>query len=173
MLNQVAVTMRRAHRAMVLRHPNALDCQVWRRAVTRTVGAEAGTLGGLPTLGGIAVMDSDDEVQAEYELLGTGKVLFTGMYAGSQLSDRRDAAMPDADASLALIEPDDCAAGWEPKDGDLVMGMPGAGVVITWEVTSVMNTVNIPPYVPKYELSPQGDLLWIPGVSAAVEDRER
>lgn len=165
MLNQVAETMRRANRAMVLRHPNALDCQVWRRKVTRTAGAEAGTIGGLPTLGGLTVMDSDDEPEADYELLGEGRVLFAGTYQPTALSDRRDVAMPDdQQPGIALIEPVECGA-FEPKDGDLVMGMPGAGIVVTWEVTGVLNTVNIPPYVPKYELMPQEDLLWIPGVS--------
>ena len=161
MLNQVPNGMRVAQRGVVLRHPNAMDCQVWRRRVTRTDGAD-GELGGLPTLGGIGVTDSEDEPESDYELLGSGKVLFTGGYEGSVLQDNKDSA--EGITGIALIEPLE-AGSFTPKDSDLVMAMPGGGVVIPYEVTNVLNTVNIPPYVAKYELSPQGDLLFVPGVA--------
>lgn len=160
MLNQVSNGMRVAQRGVVMRHPNAMDCQVWRRRVNRTEGAN-GELGGLPTLGGIGVTDSEDEPESDYELLGSGKVLFTGRYEGSTMQDNKESA--EATTGVALIEPLEIDA-FTPKDSDLVMAMPGGGVVIPYEVTNVLNTVNIPPYVAKYELSPQGDLLFAPGV---------
>lgn len=156
MLTAVPNALRIAARAMVTRHPNAFEAQVMRRNVTRTAGAEAGEAGGLPTLGGLAVMDPEDEAEVEYSLLGTARVLFTTMYEPSTMADNRESPEAAANA-LALIEPD-LPGAFEPKDGDLVMLMPGAGVVIPYEVTNVLNQVNIPPYVPKYELSAQGDL---------------
>lgn len=164
MLNRVPEAARIANRAMVTRHPNAMVCQVWRKSVTRTLGAGATLVGGLPTLGGLAVLDQEDEAEVEYTLIGTGKVLFAGVYEGTTLNDSRDAAEGMATA-LASIEPD-VAGAFEPKDSDLIMAEPGGGIVIPYEVTRVINAVNIPPYVPKYELSAQGDLMSPPGLAA-------
>lgn len=155
MLNQVPNGMRVAQRGVVLRHPNAFDCQVWRKRTNRVHGAD-GELGGIPTLGGIGVTDTEDEAEFGYELLGEGKALFTGRYEGTTMQDNKESA--ESVTGVALIEPVEVDA-FTPKDGDLVMLLPGAGVVIPYEVTNVLNTVNIPPYVAKYELSPQGNLL--------------
>lgn len=156
MLNNVAIAVRRSSRTVTLRHPNAIDATVLRRRVTRTAGAEGGTMGGLPTLGGLGVMDPEDEAEVDYEPLGPAKVLFTQPYEGTTMADRRDA--PEAMAtSLALIEP--ITEGlFDIRDGDLVMLNPGGGVTIPYEVTNVLNQVNIPPYTPRYELSAQGVL---------------
>ena len=171
MLNQVPAAFRIAARAMVTRHPNAMECQVWRKTVTRTAGAESGQEGGLPTLGGLAVLKADDEAELDYVLLGNGHVLFAGVYEGTSLSDARDNAEAEPSAiANALIEPETAGA-FEPKTSDLVMVMPGAGVVLTYEVTKVLNTINIPPYMPKYELSSQGDLMFVPGVAASQAAR--
>jgi hypothetical protein len=163
MLNAVAVAMRTANRATVLRHPNSIDAQVWRRQVVRTAGAEAGSIGGLPTLGGAMVMDSEDEDDVEFEKIGDAKVLFTENYQGTTLADNR-ASAEATEVRLALIEPVEKDA-FEPKDGDLVYLLPGADVVIPMEVTKVLSMVEIPPYVVKYELSAQGDLLFEPGLA--------
>lgn len=164
MLNQVPQALRAANRTMVLRHPNSMPCQVWRKVVTRTLGAGPDLVGGIPTLGGMAVLDPEDEAQVDYTMIGAGMVLFAGVYEGTKLSDARDA--PEAMATaLAMIEPDEAGA-FEPKDSDLIMAMPGGGVVIPYEVTNVVNAVNIPPYVPKYELSAQGDLMFAAGLAA-------
>jgi hypothetical protein len=161
--------MRLAARSMVLRHPNAFDCQVWRRVVQRTEGAESGSAGGLPTLGGLTVMDPDDEPESDYSLMGEGKTLFTGNYEQSPMTDNRDSPMA-AGVGEALVEAV-TPGEFELKKRDLVMVMPGAGVVITYECTDVLNTVNIPPYLPKYELSAQGDLMFVPGVADSQASR--
>lgn len=156
MLTQVPNAQRIAARAMVTRHPNAFECQVWRKVVLRAEGGD--TVGGLPTLGGMGTTDAEDEPNFTYELLGDGFCLFTGTYPGTTLTDRRDSAEPQT--GEALIEPEEVDA-WAPKDGDLVALMPGGGVVVTYEVTKVLNVTLIPPYVARYELSPQGDLTFI------------
>lgn len=164
MLNEVPTALRKAARQMVTRHPNAIDCTVYRKTVTRTAGTEAGTIGGLPTLGGMAVLDNEDEAEVNFVPLGDGKVLFAGVYEGTKMNDRRDAADQQA-SSEALFEPETLGA-FELKDSDLVMVMPGAGVVIPYEVVEVKNTVNIPPYLPKYMLAPQGDLMFDADIAA-------
>jgi hypothetical protein len=170
MLTQVPNGLRQANRIMVLRHPNAVDALVFRRSVTRTAGAGAGNAGGLPTLGGLTVMDSEDEPEVSYIELGQAKVLFTGAYERQTINDRRDA--PEA-APLgeALIEPTSAPAAFDIRDGDMVHVLPGLGTVIPFEVTNVINTVNIPPYVPRYELSAQGDLLFVPPFAASQAAR--
>jgi hypothetical protein len=169
MLTQVPQALRVAARAMVTRHRNAFDAQVFRRTVTRTAGAESGQGGGRPTLGGLAVMDPEDEAEVDYVPLGNAKVLFTGQYEDTTLSSRRDFAEQMA-TSTALIEPDTQGA-FEPKNGDLVMLFPGGGVVVPYEVTGITATVNIPPYVPRYELSAQGDLMFADVVAQSQAGR--
>lgn len=164
MLNQVPTAIRTAARNVTLRHPNAMDCHIYRRSVVRTAGAEDGASpSGAPTLGGAGVMDTEDENEVDYTDLGAGRILFGGVYVPTDLSDRRDAA--EGAVGEAQIEPIEAGA-FECKDGDLVMVMPGGGVVLTYEVTKILNTVNIPPYVPKYEVTPQGDLMFVPEVAA-------
>jgi hypothetical protein len=168
-LNNVAIAVRRSNRIVVLRHPNAIDASVLRRRVVRTAAAEGGDMGGLPTLGGIGVMDAEDEPEVEYDSLGPAKVLFTEQYQPTTMADRRDApeAMPTAQA---LIEP--ITEGlFDIKDGDLVMLNPGAGVTIPYEVTNVINAVNIPPYAQRYELSAQGVLAFDGEIAGELASR--
>ncbi len=162
MLTQVPTAMRRANRAVVLRHRNTFAALVMRRSVTRTFGAEDGMLGGLPTLGGGSVLAADDEPQVDYKRLGPARVLFTTAYEPTTMNDRRDASDQQPTA-LALIEPE-VEGAFDIKDGDLVMLMPGAGVVVPYEVTNVISQVNIPPYVIRYELSAQGEMAFDPDV---------
>lgn len=169
MLTNVPTQLRVAARQMVMRHPNSMDCAVYRKVVMRTAGAGAGDVGGLPTMGGMAVLDNEDEPQVDYVPLGEGKLLFGGIYERTKLMDRRDAADQQA-SSEALVEPLILGA-FEVKDSDLVMAMPGGGVVIPYEVVEVLNTVNIPPFLPKYMLAPQGDLLFDPDIAELQDDR--
>ena len=92
MLTLVPTAQRLAARQMVMRHGNSMDATVYRKVAQRTTGAGAGPLGGLPSLGGMAVLDNEDEPQVDFQPLGTGKLLFTGVYEKTQLNDARDAA---------------------------------------------------------------------------------
>jgi hypothetical protein len=44
-------------------------------------------------------------------------------------------------------------------------------VVLPYEITAVQSVGHIPPYVPKYELTPQGDLMADPDIAAAMAAR--
>jgi hypothetical protein len=163
MLNRIPQSMRNAARLVVIRHPNAVDCQVWRKRVTRVVGAEAGELGGLPTLGGMGVLDPEDEAQVDYDLLGDAKLLFAEPYTATKFNDQRDAAEARGETD-ALVESVTDGL-FEVKDSDLVMVMPGAGVVVPYEVVNIVSTVDIPPYVPKVRLAAQGVMDFPPGMT--------
>jgi hypothetical protein len=171
MLNNVALSLRRANRNVTLRHPNAIPCQLYRRQVTRTDGLAAGTMGGAPTLGGLGMLDSDDEPEVEYTLLGDAKVLMLGMMQPGGMSDARDTTEDEFETTReASIEPITESA-FEPKDADLVCVFPGGGIVVTYEVTKILATVHIPPYLAKVQMQAQGDLPFDPEIAAQLAAR--
>ena len=170
MLNRVPEAMRVANRAMVTRHQNSIDGQLYRRELTRTFGTEAGNVGEIPTLGGLTVMERGDEAEFDYTLLGDCKVLFITEYEGTEFTNNLDS--PESMAvGMALIEPV-VAGAFQPILKDLVMLMPGGGVVIPYQVTNMLSQVNVPPYVPKFELSQQGDINFVEAVRASQAERE-
>ena len=67
MLTNVPSAVNRMARNVVINHPNTWECQVFRKRVTRTDGAP---VGGLPTMGGLGVLDSEDEESIDYDHLG-------------------------------------------------------------------------------------------------------
>ena len=156
MLNRIPEGMRRAARTVAMNNPSAIECQVYRKIITRTEGAEAGEFGGQPTLGGLGVLTNEEEEEVDYHPIGDAKVLFVEQYQPTKLHDTRDSSDARAESD-ALIVPV-VENSFDLKDGDLVMVMPGAGIVIPYEVISVVSTVEIPPYVPKVRLAAQGDL---------------
>lgn len=168
MLNQVPLSMRAAARNMVLRHPNAIDCTVMRRRVTRTSEAQAGMAGGELSLGGIGTLGADDEAEVDYDEIGEARVLFAGVRPPTSMTDAGDASEAEASTPMeALVEPVTEGA-FNCKDADLLMLMPGAGVVITFEVLKQIAQVHIPPYVAKFEIQAQMDMTHIPSVAAAM-----
>lgn len=160
MLNNVPTQMRRSGRLVTLKHPNSMDCTVWRKTVTRP--ADTGTMGGLPNVGGMGLLDGEDEADYDYEELGDAKIVFTGIYTGE------GANWNDADTGLnypappqeALIE---CVL--DPSDPnyftvekpDRITVEPGGGIILPFEVLGESSAVNIPPYVRKYILAARSD----------------
>lgn len=163
MLNNVPTQVNRSTRLVTLRHPNAMDCAVFKKVVNRLpdTAPPDDEMGGLPTIGGLGVLNSDDEADFTYELRGEAKVLFTGIFQyeqGNTLDD--DTGLNYREPSEACIE---CLV--DPSDpdyfiadkNDLVTVMPGAGIVMTYEVVAVSGNIQIPPYVRKYALEARQD----------------
>lgn len=169
MLNNVPITVNRLARQVTLRHPNAMDCLVFRKVVLRQ---STDSVAGLPTIGGIGVLDSEDEADYEFQLLGedpqnpapepNARIVFVGQYLamGSNVTDD-DASITYAEAPMeALVE---CAL--DPGDplffvvdkNDVVNVLPGAGIVIPYQVVGVTSPGNIPPYSRKLLLQPRAD----------------
>ncbi|NDY89724.1 hypothetical protein [Ideonella livida] len=179
-LSPVAASLQLSARMITLNHPAAMDCQVYRKSVSRTAHTDAPgeTIGGLPLLGGVPVLSDEDEADVDWDPVLPedqihAKCLLLGGYSGSSMLDNGQG--PDAPAlQEARIEP--LAAPGSPgyfelSKGDLIMVMPGGGVVFTFAVQDFSNTLMLPPYVPKVILAAQGDLTYIPSVSAAVDNR--
>lgn len=173
MLNIVPSTINASRRLVVLNHPNSFDAELWRKKVTRTELAGTApndTLGGLPTLGGLGVLTSEDEAEVDYEQIGDVKVLFGGIYQGSAEFDTDDGLVPEQlkEAQIeCILQPTDPLF-VTPDKNDLVMVTPGGGIVLPFEVMGETGTVNIPPYTRKYILNARDDLAYIPGISAEM-----
>ena len=159
MLNNVPTQINRSSRLVTLRHPNSMDCTIYRTVVKRT---DTGTMGGMPTLGGLGVLDSEDEADYEYQEVGDAKIVFTGQFQtqGNNWSETDDyligSEMPLEALIECVLEPSDPAF-FIPANRDMVMVMPGAGIVIPYEIMGESGNVNIPPYTKKYALSPRAD----------------
>lgn len=171
MLTAVPLSVNANTRLVVLRHPNSMPCTVLRKKVVRveTQGDadpdaydpdSASVAGGMPTLGGMGVLRSEDESDFEYELRGEAKCLFLGPFVPNDLNERDDAVLQqDAQEAQveALVDPGDPSY-FVTDTTDLVLITPGLGVVLAYEVGTVTGLTHIPPYVRKLVLNPQGDL---------------
>jgi len=171
MLTSVANGIRIANRNFVLRHPNGFDALVFRRTVTRTYGAAAGSMGGMPTLGGIGVLDADEEPEISYDPLGDARVVFTGVREPSGMSDTRDVSNTPMDMPREVLFEPVVSGAIEPKDGDLLCILPGAGIVFTYEVTDILAQIHIPPYVMRLQVQAQGDQAFSPQIAAMLAAR--
>lgn len=157
MLNNVPLAIRRSVRAVTLNHPNRMTCTVYRKVITRTA---PDTLGGLPTLGGLGVLEDDDEADFEYQSLGDGVVVMLQVYQGGFRSDDNSLLdNPNTPQQETLLEPliDD---GFTPKKHDLVSIVIG-DAVLPYEITDITGTVNIPPFTQKYVLQLRDELVYV------------
>jgi hypothetical protein len=141
-----------------------MECTVWRMQVLRTevdpaTGQPSSAMGS-PTLGGLGVLRSEDEVEYEYVELGEGKCMFCGQYQPNDMNER-DSALIQANAQEAQVEAlaNPGAPGYFVADtNDIVMLHVGLGVVMVFEVATITGSVNIPPYNRKLVLNPRDDL---------------
>ena len=159
MLNNVPTQINKAARLVTLRHPNAMDCTVYRKTVNRTAATSSA---GMPTIGGLGVLDSEDEADYTYQEIGDAKIVFTGQFQtqGNNWNEG-DTQLNYPDAPVeALIEcvldPSDPAF-FVADSKDMVMVMPGAGIALAYEVASTTGQVNIPPFTRKYMVTPRSD----------------
>lgn len=158
MLHKVPEAIRRASRIVTLRHPNSMNCTIWRKRLLRD--DTSGTLGGMPNIGGVGVLDSEDEADFEYEPVGDAKIVFSGIWQGSgaNWNDADTGVMYSADAPLeALIEFVDSSCGQEVQKNDRISIEPGSGIVLIYAVIGENSSVAIPPYVRKFILAERSD----------------
>lgn len=162
MLNNVPAAVNRMARNVVINHPNTFNCQVFRKSVTRQA---ADSVGGLPTLGGLAVIDSTDEEQFDYSFVGNGFALMAEQFSPSMVMDRQDANNGFADEYRFLVESEDAApavTAFEPAKNDviyLLLGSdPATAPKVAYEVVGIETTMNIPPYTKRFICNRRGDL---------------
>lgn len=157
MLNSVPAAVRRAGRIVTLRHPNSMDCTVWRKVLLRT-GAVGDELGGIPNIGGIGVLDGEDEANFDYELVGDAKILFSGIWQdeSANWNDADTGVIYDQAPKMAMIEFVEEIEDYVRKS-DRISVEPGGGIVLPYEVIGEGSPMNIPPYTRRYMLAARSD----------------
>jgi hypothetical protein len=165
MLTVVPNAVNAATRQVVLRHPNTMDCVVWRKVIKRIEqdpdsGEESVDATGMPTLGGMGVMRGEDEADFDYVEIGPAKCLFAGPFVPTDLNERDDAPLQAnmQEAQIACLADPGTPEYFDADTGHLVMITPGLSVVLAYEVVTVTGAANIPPYVRKLVLNPRDDL---------------
>lgn len=162
MLNNVPAGINRSARLVTLRHPNSMEATLYRKVVKRAADSTPASMGGMPTIGGLGVLDSEDEADYEYQELGEAKVVFIGQFqAPTNNMVDADNGLNYADAPIealveCVVEPTDPAY-FTPDSRDMLMVMPGGGFAIAYEIAGVTGNVNIPPYTRRYLLTARQD----------------
>lgn len=161
MLNNVPTGINAMARNVIINHPNAYNCEVYRRRFGRASADEAGDA---PTLGGMTTISPEDEGDIRWELVGLGFALPGEVFQPSQMMDRRDANNGYADELRFLIEPEEKIGdpgGFEVLDRDVLYLLLGEGEnapKIAYEIVEVEAVVNVPPFVPRYVVNRRDDL---------------
>lgn len=150
-------------RNVVINHPNTFNCELWRKVILRKDDSE---VAGKPTMGGIGVMESDDEEDFEYKMMGEGYALAVTMFEPAPIVDHNDTNIGPEEFRF-LLEPaanDSNEEGfWIPKTHDLVFLMiPNVTgdkyARLAFEVVGRETTTNIPPFNIRYVCNRRDDL---------------
>ena len=162
MIKNVPVNTNKAMRAVVLKHPNSFEAEVYRKKILR---ADTGTMGGLPTLGGMGVLDSEDEDNFEVVKLGDARMLPCEPFQISSVTDRQD-GIDTAEGVLLYCMVESVAAPdqdgyFQLKTHDFVFLVVWGGITVGYEVEGVETNINIPPYTRRYILNKRDDLQFL------------
>ncbi|MFA5920158.1 MAG: hypothetical protein WC856_02555 [Methylococcaceae bacterium] len=158
MLNNVPAAVNSLTRNVVINHPNSHNAVIVRKRVTR-VGGD--TIGGLPTLGGLGVLTSEDEEAIEWDLMGNAYALETDIFTPGDMMDRRDTNNGGIDEFGFLIEPEEpigMPGGFDIKKLDVMYLLITESIRLAYEVVGVVTLSNIPPYSVKFVCNRRDDL---------------
>jgi len=103
MSHSIPAAMNAALRNVLLHHPHAFNCEIYRKIILRT-GID--TVAGLPTLGGLGVLDSMDEEDFDYIFIGMGFALPISGFAPVSLVQNEDAGLETETHVCFVIEPE-------------------------------------------------------------------
>ena len=165
MLHQIPINTNKTMRTVVLRHPNSMEVAVFRKVLKRVDDSAPGTMGGLPTLGGMGVLDSEDEDDYDFAALGDGKLLPCEAFQPSSMVDRDDGIDAAEGVMLyCMVEPvalPGTDESFELKTHDLVFLIVWEGVYVGYEVVGRETNINIAPFVRRYVLQKRDDLKFL------------
>jgi hypothetical protein len=157
MLNNVPEAVNRMTRNIVIHHPNSYNAIVFRKRVLRPAD---NAIGGLPTLGGLAVISADDEEDVTWDLLGNAYAMKVDPYGPGTMMDRQDANDGGVQEFRFLIEPeiqDGLPGGFAVKKND-VMYLVLGDVRLAFEIVAIETTSDISPYTQRYVGNVRNDL---------------
>lgn len=154
MLNVVPIQINSAMRNVVINHPNSLGVQVYRKVFTRVSGSD---LMGLPTIGGLGVISSEDESDYDFVHAGNAYALQVENFNPSLMMDQQDANNGSEDNFYFLIEPEELfphPESFEVKKNDIMLVViniiEGSEIKIAFEVVGIETTTNIAPFTQRY-----------------------
>lgn len=161
MLNAVPASINTLTRNVVLNHPNTFNCKVFREVVER---AAPSTVGGLPTMGGMGVLDAEDEERIAHTFLGNGFALPAEGFAPSPMMGAQDANYGPAPEFRFLIEPEEPsghADHFDVRKHDVIYLLLGDGPtppMVAFEVVGSETTTNLPPFTTRFICNRRDDL---------------
>lgn len=154
MLKNIPEGIAAMSRSIISNHPNRWSVQVLKSVYTRQ---SDGVMGGIPTLGGVGVLDYEDESERDFVLKGYGYALSIDGFVPSSMTDWADATQPDTNRFTFLIEPipnKNSAQRFEIEKRDIILVMLTNDIEtspkIAYEVVGIDSTVNIAPYTKRF-----------------------
>ena len=157
MLHSVPTQVNKLARSVVINHPNSYNAFIVRKSVTRA----ATISGGLPTLGGLGVISSDDEEKIEWLPMGNAYALEVEIYSPGIMMDRQDTNNQGLDEFRFLIEPETEIGedgAFEIKKNDVMYIIVTDTVRLAYEVVAIETTSNIPPYTQRHICNRRNEL---------------
>lgn len=150
-IHNVPVTVNKAARRVIMKHPNSIPCQVFRMVINRNEPLSAGA----PTIGGLGVVTPDDEPDYDWQELGVGWALKAQPFDPSPMYDRQDAHNDSGDEFRYMIEPyfEPFTDGWfDIKNQDVVYMTPYPNIKLAFEVVGQETVLDMFPYATRYVL---------------------
>jgi hypothetical protein len=155
MLNAVPEQLTKMARSVVINHPNAWNCEAYRKKMLRTDPTTQ--IGGIPTLGGLSVLDSEDESAIEWEWIGNGFALQAEPYQPSLMMSS-GGAINNAAIELRFLIVPESVDDFVLKKHDVIYLLLGESIKLAWEIIAIEAMVNIAPYTTRYILNKRSDL---------------
>lgn len=148
MLNTVPNATNKMLHSVITNHPNAFNCEIYRKVIDRENSQ---------TLGGLGVLSSEDEENIRFEFVGIGYALQAENFQQSQMMDRQDTNNSYADEVRFVIAPENDDFVIEKHDVLYLLFMDGKAK-LAWEIVGIETTVNIAPYTRRYVCNKRNDL---------------
>lgn len=164
MIERVSEQINVMTRNVVIKHPNSMNCLVYKAKIKRNEPEE---YAGIPTMGGMGVMDEDDEVEYDYEYCGDGYALPLDIFEPAPMMDRNDSNAGPSNEFRFLIMPRANSGEkdfFEVSTHDVVMLLLGVPEELdtcpqlAFEVVGRETTTNVPPFNIRYVCNRRDDL---------------
>lgn len=115
-------------------------------------------------MGGLGVLDSQDEEQFEYKFMGNGYAMKVENFTPAPMVDNMDANIGAVNEFRFLIEPEEPSGhpDWfDIRKHDIVyllLGIDPGAAKLAFEVVDIETTSDIPPYTTRYIMNRRDDL---------------
>jgi len=168
MSNLISTAMNAALRNVVLHHPHTFHCEIYRKIILRNSNEH---IAGLPTLGGLGVLDSMDEDDFDYVFVGMGFALPISGFSPASAYQQDDAALEAETNVCFVIEPEakpDQSDYFSIKRHDVMYLRLTHEVEppkLAWEIMSRQSMGNLSGFTRRF-ICARRDHLHLPGMSS-------